>query len=65
MEKVKLVQDESDHWYIIPNNMLKDFLNDNENGAMIDSGEFDERWGKYRTGGDLNNIQLYAEIQSK
>jgi len=30
---------------------------------MIDSGQFDDKWGKYRTGGDLNLVQLYAVIK--
>jgi hypothetical protein len=29
---------------------------------MTDSGEFDRKWGQYMTGGDLNLIQLWAEI---
>jgi len=62
MQKVKAIQDESGHWYVIPNDLLNQFLNDELDESMIDSGEFDDKWGKYRTGGDLNLIQLYAEI---
>lgn len=62
MEKVKAIQDESNHWYVIPNDLLNDFRKDEQDESMIDSGEFDDKWGKYRTGGDLNLVQLWAEI---
>ena len=62
MKKVKAVKDESGHWYVIPNDLVNDFHKDEENESMIDSGEFDNKWGKYRTGGDLNLIQLYVEM---
>lgn len=29
---------------------------------LVDSGFFDEKYYQYRTNGDLNNIQLYADI---
>jgi hypothetical protein len=62
MEKVKAVKDDSGHWYVLPNEMIEDFFKDLNNEAMIDSGKFDDKYGKHRTGGDLNLIQLYAEI---
>lgn len=62
MQKVKAIQDESGHWYVIPNDLVNDFYDDEENKSMIYSGEFDNKWGKYMTGGDLNLIQLYAEM---
>ena len=62
MEKVKAVKDESGHWYIIPNDLLDEFADDEENESMIDSGKFDEKWGKYRTGGGLNLVQLWVEM---
>jgi len=61
-EKVKAVQDDSSHWYIIPNDILKDFYIDLEDEQIVDSGEFDNKYGKYRTGGDLNLIQLYKKL---
>jgi hypothetical protein len=63
MEKVKAIKDESGHWYVIPNNMLNEFYIDEQNEDMINSGDFDNKWGKYRTGGDLNLVQLWAEIK--
>jgi hypothetical protein len=62
LQKVKAVRDESGHWYVIPENLLPFFLIDEEDESMIDSGQFDDKWGKYRTGGDLNLVQLWAEL---
>ena len=59
MKKVKVTQDDSGHWYIIPNELFENFHNDLENEELTDSGEFDTIYGQYRTGGDLNNEQLY------
>ena len=62
-KKVSVVQDESFHWYVIPEKLLPFFRIDEEDYSMIDSGQFDDKWGKYRTGGDLNLVQLYAVIK--
>ncbi len=59
--KVKAIQDDSNHWYIIPNELEDSFFEDLENADMRDSGEFDEKYEEYMTGGDLNLIQLYVE----
>lgn len=60
--KVKVMQDEDGHNYIIPNELMDEFNKDLSNYDMIDSGEFDEKYSKYMTGVVFNNIQLYAEI---
>ena len=57
--KVKAVKDDSGHWYIIPSELSDNFYNDLEDDGFLG---FDEKYGKYRTGGDLNLIQLYAYI---
>lgn len=62
LQEVKAVQDDSGHWYVIPNGLLESFRKDEQNEDFVDSGKFDEKYGKYMTGGDLNLIQLYAEI---
>lgn len=62
MQKVKATQDESGHWYVLPNEMTAQFHIDETNEEFVDSGGFDDKYGQYRTGGDLNLIQLYAEI---
>jgi len=62
MEKVKVVKDQSGHWFVIPNELHEEFIKDEQNENMIDSGKFDDKYGKYRTSGDLNLIQLYSEV---
>jgi hypothetical protein len=61
MIKVKCLRDESLHWYIVPNELENEFCKDLANENMIDSGGFDDKYGKFRTGGGLNNIQLYIK----
>lgn len=69
MQKVRAVQDESSHWYVIPDELAEQFFKesaaieqDPENYDMI--GRFEDKFSKYMTGGDLNNVQLYAEIKA-
>lgn len=57
--RVIATQDESSHWYVIPYDRKEEFSKDSENESMIDSGDFDDKWGGYMTGGDLNLIPLY------
>ena len=59
--KVKAVQDMSFHWYVIPEELYDDFLNIS---ADDESEFFEEVYRKYRTGWDLNNIQLYADLDN-
>jgi hypothetical protein len=63
IQKVRATQDDSGHWYVIPEELSDSFYKDLENENFVDSGEFDIRYGEYMTGGDLNNIQLYADIK--
>ena len=44
------------------NYLLEEFESDLLNEDLEESGEFGEKYDQYRTHGDLNNIQLYAEI---
>jgi len=67
IEPVKAVRDESGHWYVIPDRLYEkfNFLSeqidlDEENYDLID--EFEMMFNRYRTGGDLNNIQLWAKL---
>ena len=62
IEKVKAVQDNDTNWYILPNYLMEEFESDLLNEDLEESGEFGEKYALYRTHGDLNNIQLYAEI---
>lgn len=61
MKKVKVIKDDSGHWYIIPNEIAIDFYKDEEDEDFVDSGGFDNKYGQYRTGGSLNLVQLYIE----
>lgn len=62
IQKVKAIKDESGHWYVIPNDLVSTFRKDEQDEDFVDSGEFDNKYGKYRTGGDLNLVQLWAEL---
>lgn len=62
IEKVKAVKDDSGHWFVIPNDKLSEFRKDEQDVNFVDSGQFDDKWGRYMTGGDLNLIQLYADV---
>ena len=63
MKKVIAKQDGDCHWYVFPAEMLDDFNKLEELGDSIDDySEFEDKFSVYRTGGDLNIIQLYAEI---
>jgi hypothetical protein len=57
--KVKAIQDDG-HWYVIPNDIVDDFYKDEKDEDFVDSGKFDDKYGEYRTGGDLNLRQLYG-----
>lgn len=60
LQPVSAVQDDDGHWYVIPTYLGEAFRKDLEDKDMID--HFDDKYGAYRTGGDLNLVQLYAEI---
>lgn len=75
IQKVVVVQDDGSNWYVIPSELKEEFRKLDEGifnayhnvdipeRALIDlESKFTEKFSKYRTGGDLNNIQLYAEI---
>ena len=62
LQKVRAVKDDAMHWHVIPLDNVDEFYKDLEDEHMVDSGQFDDKWGKYRTGGDLNIVQLWAEL---
>lgn len=75
LKKVVAVQDDGSNWYVIPSELKEEFRKLDEwifnayhnvdipENVLIDlESKFTEKFSKYRTGGDLNNIQLYAEI---
>ncbi|NET30693.1 MAG: hypothetical protein F6K19_01650 [Cyanothece sp. SIO1E1] len=63
MELIKVVatKDESGHWYVIPKELDEEF----EELAFDEEkeDEFIDKFSKYSTGGDLNLVQLYANIE--
>jgi hypothetical protein len=68
LQTVKAAQDEAGHWYVIPNNLYDRFRELHNTAIDYNSPyqeqaqtEFIDEFHKYRTGGDLNNVQLYAE----
>ena len=56
-KKVYVTQDDSSHWYVIPIELASDFSEDLEDEDF----DFDAKYGKYRTGGDINNVKLYMK----
>lgn len=65
LKKVAAVQDDSGHWYVIPADMKEEFhqLLEKVTDEDYDAQDaFNEKFSGYRTGGDLNLVQLYAEI---
>jgi len=62
LRPVVAVQDDDCHWYIIPKELHDLFLEHLRDGETDEWETFKETWSYCRTGGDLNNVQLYAEI---
>jgi hypothetical protein len=56
-KKVKAVQDDSGHWYLIPNELVDTFYGDD----VMEIDNFDDKYSRYKTGGDLNLVQLYIK----
>lgn len=61
LKKVYAMKDNDGHWFVIPAEMIDDFRRLRDGGEKIED-EFIEKFSQYMTGGDLNNVQLYAEI---
>jgi hypothetical protein len=54
---VKILQDDSSHNYIVPNDLAQDFDDLCYNEDKWD--KFEDKFSKYMTGGSPNNYQLY------
>jgi len=69
LKPVYATKDDSGHWYVIPFEMKDEFFKlldlsmyeSNENWEEHEA-EFIGKFDQYRTGGDLNNKKLYAEV---
>lgn len=63
--KVKALQDNDSHWYVVPNVAAEDFNELCERMSVEDEFTstaeeiFLERFSQYKTEGDLNLVQLY------
>lgn len=66
MERVYVLQDESSHWYVIPYEERDRFLGLLNSYCETESNEilelFESDFSKYRTGGSVNNVPLYANL---
>jgi hypothetical protein len=62
LREVKAVKDYAGEWYVIPTELHEEFYDSCFYEIIGDLKNFDSKWGGYRIGKDLNNIQLYAEI---
>lgn len=67
MKAVQALQDDSCHWYLVPNdqaplfNELMEKIEADGEETYTATEQFEQAFGHYRTGGDLNNTQLYIE----
>ena len=69
LKPVYATRDDDGHWYVIPFEMKDEFqklldlsgYESNKNWEEHEA-EFIDKFDKYRTGGDLNNKKLYAEL---
>jgi hypothetical protein len=64
LQKAAVVCDDLGHWYVIPEELFREFNIDLEDDELCEDGKFREKWSKYRTGGEINAVQLYAEFES-
>jgi hypothetical protein len=63
LQKVEALQDGDGHWYVIPQELANQFHSMERDAEETDDYEgFEDTFGEYRTGGDLNLVQLWAEL---
>lgn len=63
LKAVLALRDDAGHWYVIPKELREEWNRITDYSYQSDNwDEFEEKFGNYRTGGDLNNTQLYAEL---
>lgn len=58
--------DDASHWYLIPaefeplfDELMNKYLSDEDEGV---AEQFENMFGEYRTGGDLNLVKLYIKL---
>lgn len=62
LKQVKAVKDDDGHWYVIPAEMENEFFELLVSDMENEYEKFNQVFGAYATGGDLNLKQLYAVI---
>lgn len=61
MTAVKALKDNDGHWYLVPNEKASQFhsmLRDAEESEDYEG--FEDTYGEFMTGGDLNLVQLFV-----
>lgn len=61
--RVKVVTDGDGHWYVVPVELADTFTEMLSAGEADEYNAFNEMFSMYRTGGDLNNAELWAEVR--
>ena len=61
---VKALTDDASHWYLVPDEFVKEFLNlmeKIEEGLSSYEKDFEQKFSKQRIGGGPNESQLYIK----
>ena len=61
-KRVYVTKDDDGHDYIIPWELKDDFNTELENGYDDEFESFNEKFGDYMTGGDINETGLFIKI---
>lgn len=66
LKKVKVLSDSDGHWYVVPEEEVGEFRNflnslEHDYNEQLEIN-FIHKFSKYLTGGDINLVQLYAEM---
>lgn len=62
MKRVYATKDDDGHWYVIPYEMKDEFNSDLDGLCDDNIYEWEDKYSQYMTGGDLNLIEIYADI---
>lgn len=62
IKEVSIVSDDDGHDYVLPKELEKQFNKDLQDEELIDSGEFDEKYQSFATGGCISNVKLWTFI---
>lgn len=67
LQKVTAVRDDWNVWYVIPDNILDEFMKHRGDSKFVYSGDFNRKYEKYRLGWTGYQCQfqfpLYIEIE--